>query len=48
MEYAIARGLAFAPYADLVWWETSEPNLAEAEHFADAIHQQLPGEDARL
>ncbi len=43
VEYAIARGLAFAPYADLLWWETSEPNLEEAERFADAIHRQFPG-----
>ncbi len=43
VEYAIARGLAFAPYADLLWWETSEPNLAEAQRFAAAIHAQFPG-----
>src|SRR5579871_2723416 len=43
VEYAIARSLAYAPYADLLWWETSEPNLAEAERFADAIHKQFPG-----
>jgi isocitrate lyase len=43
VEYAIARSLAFAPYADLLWWETSEPNLEEAERFADAIHRQYPG-----
>jgi isocitrate/methylisocitrate lyase len=43
VEYAIARSLAFAPYADLLWWETSEPNLEEAERFADAIHRQFPG-----
>jgi isocitrate lyase len=43
VEYAIARGLAFSPYADLLWWETSEPNLEEAERFADAIHRQFPG-----
>src|SRR5208283_2785178 len=35
VEYAIARSLAYAPYADLLWWETSEPNLKEAEQFAD-------------
>jgi isocitrate lyase len=40
---AIARGLAYAPYADLVWCETSEPNLDEARRFADAIHAQFPG-----
>jgi isocitrate lyase len=43
VEYAIARSLAYAPYADLLWWETSEPNLKEAEQFADAIHKQFPG-----
>jgi isocitrate lyase len=43
VEYAIARSLAFAPYADLLWWETSEPSLEEAERFADAIHRQFPG-----
>ncbi len=43
VEHAIARGLAYAPYADLVWWETSEPNLDEAREFAEAIHAQYPG-----
>ena len=43
VDYAIARGLAFAPYSDLLWWETSEPNLEEAQRFADAIHAQFPG-----
>jgi len=43
VEYAIARGLAFAPYSDLLWWETSEPNLEEAQRFADAIHREFPG-----
>jgi isocitrate lyase len=43
VEYAIARSLAYAPYADLLWWETSEPNLEEAETFANAIHKQFPG-----
>jgi isocitrate lyase len=43
VEYAIARSLAYAPYADLLWWETSEPNLEEAQQFADAIHAQFPG-----
>jgi isocitrate lyase len=43
VDYAIARSLAYAPYADLLWWETSEPNLEEAERFADAIHRQFPG-----
>jgi len=43
LQTAIARGLAYAPYADLVWCETSHPDLAEARHFADAIHAQFPG-----
>jgi isocitrate lyase len=43
LEQAIARGLAYAPYADLIWCETSEPNLDEARRFADAIHAQFPG-----
>jgi isocitrate lyase len=43
VQYAIARSLAYAPYADLLWWETSEPNLAEAEQFANAIAKQFPG-----
>ncbi len=40
---AIARGLAYAPYADLVWFETSTPDLAQAEAFAAAIHDRYPG-----
>src|SRR5579864_7528103 len=40
---AIARGLSYAPYADLIWCETSEPSLQEAQRFADAIHEQFPG-----
>ncbi|WKA57639.1 isocitrate lyase [Planococcus shenhongbingii] len=43
IEQAIARGLAYAPYADLVWCETSHPNLEEAKQFADAIHEKFPG-----
>ncbi|MFC7064052.1 isocitrate lyase [Halobacillus seohaensis] len=43
IDQAIARGLAYAPYADLVWCETSEPNLEEAQKFADAIHEEFPG-----
>jgi len=43
LESAIARGLAYAPYADLVWCETSTPDLAEAERFAAAIHERHPG-----
>src|SRR6266487_3826123 len=40
---AIARGLSYAPYCDLIWCETSEPNLHEAQHFADEIHAKFPG-----
>ncbi|MFC7370313.1 isocitrate lyase [Fictibacillus iocasae] len=43
LEQAISRGLAYAPYADLIWCETSEPNLEEAQRFADAIHERFPG-----
>ncbi|MCM3240517.1 isocitrate lyase [Heyndrickxia oleronia] len=43
LDQAIARGLAYAPYADLVWCETSEPNVEEARCFAAAIHKQFPG-----
>lgn len=43
LDQAIARGLAYAPYADLVWCETSEPNIEEARAFAEAIHKQFPG-----
>jgi isocitrate lyase len=43
LDQAIARGLAYAPYADLVWCETSEPDLEEARRFAEAIHEKFPG-----
>ena len=43
LDQAIARGLAYAPYADLIWCETSEPNLAEARRFAEAVHARFPG-----
>lgn len=42
-EYAIKRALAYAPYADILWCETSTPDLAEAEEFAKGIHRQYPG-----
>jgi isocitrate lyase len=42
IEQAIARGLAYAPYADLVWCETSEPDMEQAERFAAAIHDEHP------
>jgi len=43
IEAAIARGLAYAPYVDMLWCETSTPDLAEAKTFADAIHAKFPG-----
>ena len=43
LDAAIARGLAYAPVADLVWCETSSPDIAEARRFAEAIHAQFPG-----
>ncbi len=42
VEMCIARGLAYAPYADLIWMETSTPNLNEAENFANGIHKKFP------
>lgn len=43
IEQAISRGLAYAPYADIVWCETAHPDLEEARRFADAIHAEFPG-----
>lgn len=43
IDQAISRGLAYAPYADLIWCETSKPDLEEAQQFADAIHAKFPG-----
>ena len=43
VEYAIARGLAYAPYADLIWCETSRPDIGEAREFAQGIHEKFPG-----
>ncbi|SIR16687.1 isocitrate lyase [Pontibacter lucknowensis] len=43
IEQGIARGLAYAPYADLIWMETSTPDLAQARKFAEAIHTEYPG-----
>ncbi len=43
LDQAISRGLAYAPYADLIWCETSTPNLEYARKFAEAIHRQFPG-----
>lgn len=43
VDHCIARGLAYAEYADLLWWETSHPDLNDARRFADAIHAKYPG-----
>jgi len=43
VEACIARGLAYAPYADLIWMETSHPDLEQARQFAEAIHARFPG-----
>jgi len=43
IDQAIARGLSYAPYADVVWCETSKPDLAQAKKFAEAIHDRYPG-----
>jgi isocitrate lyase len=43
IEQAIARGLAYAPYADLIWCETATPDMEQARRFAEAIHAQFPG-----
>ncbi|MEO6256869.1 MAG: isocitrate lyase [Sphingomicrobium sp.] len=43
LDHCIARGLAFAPHADLLWWETSHPDLDDARAFAEAVHAQYPG-----
>ena len=43
IDQAISRGLAYAPYSDLIWCETATPNIEEAKKFADAIHEKFPG-----
>ena len=43
LDHCIARGLAFAPHADLLWFETSHPDLDDARTFAEAIHREFPG-----
>lgn len=43
IDAAINRGLAYAPYADLIWCETAKPDIAEAKKFADAMHKKFPG-----
>lgn len=42
VDHCIKRGLSFAPYADLLWWETSVPNLADAKRFAEAVRKEYP------
>jgi isocitrate lyase len=43
VDAAIHRSLSYAPYADMLWWETSEPNLKDAQRFAEAVHARFPG-----
>ena len=43
LDHCIARGLAYAKYADLLWWETSHPDLDDAKRFAEAVHREHPG-----
>jgi len=43
LDQAISRGLAYAPYSDLLWCETAKPNLEEAKKFANSIHNKFPG-----
>ena len=43
MDRAVARALAYAPYADMLWFETSKPDLTEAEEFATRVHERFPG-----
>ena len=43
LDHCIARGLAYAKYADLLWWETSHPDLDDARRFAEAVHREHPG-----
>jgi isocitrate lyase len=43
VEYAVARATAFAPYSDMIWCETSKPDLGEAKEFAQGVHEKYPG-----
>jgi len=43
IDQAIARALSYAPYCDMIWCETAKPDLAEAKHFAEAVHKKFPG-----
>ncbi|HEX7775506.1 MAG TPA: isocitrate lyase [Parvibaculum sp.] len=44
VDHCIKRGLSFAPYADLLWWETSKPNLADAKRFAETVRKKYPNQ----
>ena len=48
IDYAIAKSLAAAPFADILWMETKTADLHDAKKFADAIHAVFPGQDAGL
>jgi isocitrate lyase len=48
VDHCIKRGIAFAEHADLLWWETSHPNLEDAKRFAEAVHAQYPRKLLRL
>jgi isocitrate lyase len=43
LDHCIARGLSYAKYADVLWWETSHPDLDDARRFAEAVHKEHPG-----
>jgi len=43
LDHAIARGLAYAPHADLIWCETAQPDLEQARVFAEGVHRRFPG-----
>ncbi len=43
VEYAVAKGLSYAPYSDVIWFETSSPNIEDARTFAQGIHEKFPG-----
>jgi isocitrate lyase len=43
LDQAVARALSYAPYCDLIWCETAKPDLGEAKHFAESVHQKFPG-----
>ncbi len=43
VEYAVAHALAFAPYVDMLWCETTKPDIGEAREFAQGVHEKFPG-----